>query len=142
MKVGVETLQKVLENLAQQSGETLDHAGLVRIWESIDPKRGGDYLYKKIFLELKKKKYGSTMGVSAFHFERIAKFLGYTSFSQLERKLATGTSPQLQSLIGNYYSYVRANHKEGIILRSPVRIHDKTGQIFFELQGTANLFTG
>lgn len=134
MKVPVSTLKQLLEELSRQTGNAVDYAGLKNISEMIG-ELGSEYLYKKILQEIKLRKDDELHGIRDFHLHRILKFLGYSSLSAFEDARRNPLSDQILSLQGNYYSYVRANYKTGLVLRSPVRIYRKESRVLFELLG-------
>lgn len=75
----------------------------------------------------------------------VARFLGFDDFKGFLADLEDKKDPQLLSLIGNYYSYVRMNthDEDGLVLRSPVRIFKKKdGKIWLELKGASHTFSG
>jgi hypothetical protein len=141
MKVHVLTLQKLLAALSQKTGKTLDYAGLKDMSETIGD-LGSDYLYKKILQEIKSKGDDELHGIGAFQLTRILNFLGFNSLQSFEDSLNNPLNDQLQSLAGNYYSYVRANHVQGVVLRSPVRIYREESKMILELKGKDQLYHG
>jgi hypothetical protein len=141
MKVDVHALREMLQALAVKTGKSLDHTGLNEISEMIDG-LGTNYLYKKIDQQIKNRADQEMIGVGPFQVNRILNFLGFNSLDAFQEHIANPISDQLMSLIGNYYSYVRANHTEGIVLRSPVRIYKGESNLIFELRGKDQVYKG
>ncbi len=141
MKVRVQILKTILEHLSEKTGHAIDFPGLRSISEMIG-ELGSDYLYKKILLEIKTKDDEELHGVRDFHLNKILGFLGFSSLNSFEAHLHNPPNDQLVSLVGNYYSYVRANYQSGIVLRSPVRIVQSETEINFNLIGKEQTYSG
>lgn len=131
----------MLDRLSEETGFMLDYSGLREMTEAIGI-QNNHYLYKKVLQQITKKKDTEFVGLRAFQLNQIAKFLGYKSFQELESSLNNSLAPQLASFEGAYYCYVRANHSEGWIFRSPVRIVIKEKKLVFELKGPAINYKG
>jgi hypothetical protein len=141
MKVDVSTLKKLLEALSVKTKKSMDYAGLKEISEMVGD-LGSDYLYKKILQEIKNKTDAETHGIRDFQLNRILNFLGFTSLASFQNHIKNPLSEQLLSLVGNYYSYVRANYQQGLVLRSPARIFQDETSLFFELKGKDYFYRG
>lgn len=140
--VKVEHLQRLLLALSEKTRLELS----VKDLKSISVEVGYtniDYLYKKIYIPIQKKRKNDTIGLHTSLLDKAAQYLKYKDFRTFVESVDQG-DPQIMSLIGNYYSYVRRNsEKEKYILRSPVRIEQrKDGKVEFQLKGPAYTFRG
>jgi hypothetical protein len=142
-KVKVDHLHKLLYALHKKTGLELSTKNLQTISEKIEG-IGSDYLYWKIQYPIKDKKKNDTIGLRITQLDNIARYLGFENFQNFIAHIELDKDPQIMSLIGNYYSYVRRNsEKENYILRSPVKIEQrKDGKIEFQLKGPAYTFRG
>lgn len=141
-KVKVDHLLKMLDALSVKTGRTLSQKNLKFMAEQIEGV-GDDYLYKKIYNPSKKLRKTDMIGLRADQLDYVARYLGYDNFRTLSQIFDRKEDPQLESLVGNYYSYVRRNAEPATVLRSPVRIFkNKEGTINFELKGPGQVFTG
>jgi hypothetical protein len=70
----------------------------------------------------------------------IAQYVGYKNYRAFCESL--DADPILQSMVGQYYCYVRMNKEQGKILRSPVEISAKDGQIHYHLKGGRLSYSG
>jgi hypothetical protein len=140
-KVKVEHLHKLLHALCEKTGLGLS----VKELEAISVEVGYtniDYLYKKVYNPITKKRKNDTIGLHTSLLDRAAQYLKYTDFRNFVADIEPA-DPQVMSLVGNYYSYVRRNAAEGYILRSPVKIEKRNdGRIGFQLQGPSHTFQG
>jgi hypothetical protein len=141
MKVKVKTLRTVVDLLVEKTGDTPDFSGFREMSDKIKLPNP-DYLYKKIHQRIKNERDSVHVGLQLFSLNLIAKYLGWNSFRDLELSLFQGATPQLQSLVGTYYCYVRANLPEGMLLKSPVRIFERERKIWFELRGPSIEYKG
>lgn len=119
----------------------MDYSGFRFMQESI-PGLSEDYLYKKIYTRIKDLKDQEMVGIGNFQLEKILEFLGYNSLDAFRNYIENPYGDQLMSLIGNYYCYVRANHSEGRVLRSPVKIFYDEQLLRFELHGKDHVYKG
>lgn len=141
-KVRVDHLYKMLDALSVKTGLTLSQKNLKLIADQIEG-IGEDYLYKKIYNPIKKLRRNDTIGLRADQLDCVAKYLGRDNFSTLAQVLDRRKDPQLESLVGHYYSYVRRNASVTSVLRSPVRILKNKDEAFvFELKGPDQVFAG
>lgn len=140
-KVKVEHLQRLLQALSQKTRLELSVKDLQTISDEVGY-RNSNYLYKKIYIPIQKKRRNETIGLHTSLLDKAAQYLKYKDFRDFTEHANQG-DPQVMSLIGNYYCYVRRNSKEGYILQSPVKIEQrKDGKIEFLLQGPAYTFKG
>ncbi len=141
-KIKVDHLHKLLQALCEKTGLGLS----VKELEAISVEVGYtniDYLYKKIYNPIRKKRKNDTIGLHTSLLDQAAQYLKYNDFRGFVAGIEQPADPQMVSLIGSYYSYVRRNAEEGYILRSPVKIEKRNdGRIGFELKGPSHIFTG
>lgn len=141
-KVKVEHLQRLLQALSEKTKLELS----VKDLKSISVEVGYtniDYLYKKVYIPIQKKRKNETIGLNTSLLDMAAQYLKYKDFRGFVESIDLG-DPQVTSLIGSYYCYVRRNSEaEGYILRSPVKIEQrKDGKIEFQLKGPSYTFKG
>lgn len=140
-KVKVDHLQRLLQALSEKTRLELSVKDLQTISDEIGY-RNSDYLYKKIYIPIQNKRKNETIGLHTSLLDKAAQYLKYNDFRNFVERVDQG-DPQLMSLVGNYYSYVRRNSDEGYILRSPVKIEvRKDGKIEFQLKGPTYTFKG
>jgi hypothetical protein len=141
-KVKVDHLQRLLQALSEKTRLELSVKDLQTISEEVGFKNI-DYLYKKIYIPIQKKRKNDTIGLHTSLVDKAAQYLKYKDFRTFVESVEQG-DPQMMSLVGNYYCYVRRNsEKERYILRSPVKIEQrKDGKIEFQLKGPAYIFKG
>lgn len=72
--------------------------------------------------------------------DAIAKFVGHRNYRAFLESLNLDSG--LQSLIGEYYCFVRMNQEKGELLRSPVKIFPKDGRISYYLKGSRLHYEG
>jgi hypothetical protein len=72
--------------------------------------------------------------------DELAAYLGHKNYPAFVESLKI--DPVLQSMVGSYYSYIRMNHEEANLLRSPVRITWSDGHISYHQQGERLEFKG
>ncbi len=141
-KVKVEHLQRLLQALSDKTGLEISVKDLKTISVEVGY-TNIDYLYKKIYVKIQKKRKNETIGLNASLLDKAAQYLKYKDFRGFVESADAG-DPQLISLVGNYYCYVRRNsEKDSYILRSPVKIEQRTdGKIEFQLKGPSYIFKG
>jgi hypothetical protein len=142
-KVKVDHLHKLLYALHKKTGLELSIKNLQTISEEIKG-IGSDYLYWKIQYKIKGRKKNDVIGLRTTQLDHIARYLAYEDFQNFVAVHEVDDDPQLRSLIGSYYSYVRRNsEEEGYILRSPVKIEQRAdGKVEFQLKGPSYTFKG
>jgi hypothetical protein len=141
MKIKVSTVRTILNRLSESMGHTQDFTGFREMSEKLEL-GNSHYLYKKVHQKIQSKSDKAEVGLSRFHLNKIAKHFGFTSYQEFEASLKGDISPQLASLIGVHYCYVRANLTQGTVLRSPVRIWKKESKIWWELKGPSIVYQG
>jgi hypothetical protein len=70
----------------------------------------------------------------------LARYLGHKNYPTFVESLRV--DPVLQSMVGNYYSYIRMNHEEPNLLRSPVKITWNDGHMSYHQKGARLEFHG
>lgn len=141
MKIKVRHLHRLLLQLSEKTKEPLDRAGLRNMALEI----GGiseDYLYKKIFYEIKSLKEDYELSLRDAQLNSVARFLGYNSITALVSAFETPVDDQLKSLGGNYYLYTRQNSSKGLIFQSPVEIRESDGKFMLRLKGPSWTYEG
>ena len=137
----VRHLHRLLLQLSEKTKEPLDRAGLRNMALEI----GGiseDYLYKKIFYEIKHLKDDFELSLRDAQLNSVARFLGYNNIGSLLTAFDTPVDDQLKSLVGNYYLYIRQNSSKGLIFQSPVDIRESDGKFMLRLKGPSWTYEG
>ncbi len=142
MQLKVSSVREVLQMLSDKTGIGLDHSGLKAISEKVFPDGNHRYLYHNVMQKIKDRRDDDEVNLNQYHVDKIAAFLGFTSWELLQGKLGRQPDPVLESLHGCYYCYVRASHHEGQLLRSPVIISSNKGKTWLRLQGKNWVFEG
>lgn len=141
MKVKVRHLHRLLLQLSEKTKEPLDRAGL----RNMSLEVGGiseDYLYKKIFHEIKNLKEDQELSLRDAQLNSVARFLGYNNITAALSAFDTPADDQLKSLVGNYYVYIRQNSNKGLIFQSPVEIREWDGKFLLRLKGPSWTYEG
>ena len=141
MKIKVRHLHRLLSLLSEKTKEPLDRAGLRNMAAAI----GGiseDYLYKKIFYEIRSLDAEVELSLRDAQLNSVARYLGFKNIVTMISAFEQPVDDQLQSLIGNYYIYVRQNSVKGLIFQSPVEIKNSEGKHVLRLKGPAWTYEG
>lgn len=141
MKVKVRHLDHLLTLLSEKTQEPLDRAGLRNMAMEIEG-IGEDYLYKKIFYEIRNLGRDQELSLRDAQLNSLARYLGYKNMQALITALETPADEQLQSLAGSYYIYVRQNSVRGLIFQSPVEITSAGGRFTLRLKGPLWTYEG
>jgi hypothetical protein len=139
-------LDKLMEILAEKTKQPLTQKGYERMSDAL----GGEHVIRKAYLYdniSRKKKEARARGeeeidLQISKLDLIAKYIGYSSYRQFTEQIDTPLDPVLLSCVGNYYSYVRRNDKQGVVLQSPVQINEAEGKVWFELKGPSWMYKG
>jgi hypothetical protein len=91
---------------------------------------------------LKYKMYDGGTTTRDSKLDEISKYVGYQNFHSFCDAIDLEMDSVLQSVVGDYYCYVRMNKEKGKILRSPVQIVLKDGQIHYHQKGGRLTYTG
>lgn len=141
MKIKVRHLDRLLFLLSERTKEPLDRTGLRNMASGI----GGiseDYLYKKIFYEIRDRNRDEFLSLRDAQLNSVAIYLGYKNIAALITALDAPADEQLQSLVGSYYMYVRQNSTRGMIFQSPVEIKEADGRFIVRLKGPSWTYEG
>jgi hypothetical protein len=144
MEVGIHTIAKLLEALALQTGQSLDHKGFGVMSERVGGLVSQRYLYDSLYLKLEKSREAGLlhMNLQPAKLDEVSRFLGYESFQAFCRSQDIQQDPVLLGCVGVYYCYVRRNDSAGVVLRSPARLHIVDGRVRFDLQGPKWHYSG
>jgi len=146
MKIKVKYLRRLLEELVKKHNVIYERGGLEQICSTIKEKHkiaiNPEYLYKKIEQPIRKLKPTDSLGLRDSIVNELLKNIGYDTINAFIQVVDSPVSRQLKSLVGSYYSYVRQNSNEGVLLRSPVRIYEKDKKIFMSLKGERLDYSG
>ncbi|HTF17867.1 MAG TPA: hypothetical protein VK658_07330 [Chryseolinea sp.] len=140
MQVKVKTLHAMIDMLVDQTECSRDFSGFRAMSEKMGLSNS-HYLYKKVHLRIRDQPETAIVRLNEFSLNAIAEYLNYDSFRNFELSLHYIT-PQIQSLMGSYYCYVRANLPDATVLRSPVQIFELNGKPWFELRGPKIQYKG
>ncbi|HEX8038423.1 MAG TPA: hypothetical protein VF490_04710 [Chryseosolibacter sp.] len=141
MKIKVRHLRRLLTLLSEKTKEPLDRAGLRNMASEIGG-IGDDYLYKKIFYEIKDLDEDDSLSLRDAQLNSVARFLGHKNIHAFVTSQESGADEQLKSLQGNYYLYVRQNSRHGVIFQSPVEIRESDGRVVLRLKGPSWTYEG
>lgn len=146
MEAKIAHLDKLMEMLAEKTKQPLTQKGYERMSDAL----GGEHLIRKAYLYdniSREKRTARARGEEEINLQiskldLIAKFIGYSSYRQFTEQIDTPLDPVLLGCAGNYYSYVRRNDGQGVVLQSPVQINEGDGKIWFELKGPSWIYKG
>jgi len=146
MRVRIAHLDKLMEMLVKKTKQPLTQKGYERMSDAL----GGEhvirkaYLYANISLEKDKARARGEeeIDLQISKLDLIAEYVGYSSYRQFTEQIDRPPDPVLLSCVGNYYSYVRKNDVQGVVLQSPVQIHEADGKVWFELKGPSWMYKG
>lgn len=141
MKIKVRHLHRLLLLLSEKTREPLDRAGLRNMASEVGG-IGEDYLYKKIFYEIRDLDKDENVSLRDAQLNSVARFLGYRNMAALVAAFETPADEQLQSLVGSYYIFVRQNSSKGLVFRSPVEILESEGNYILRLKGPSWTYEG
>lgn len=141
MKIKVRHLDLLLLQLSEKTKEPLDRAGLRNMAAEVGG-LGEDYLYKKIFYEIKNLEKDQPLSLRDAQLNSVARFLGYQNIQAFLASAEAPVDQQLRSLAGNYYLYVRQNSKHGLIFQSPVQIRESDRKFILSLKGPSWTYEG
>ena len=141
MKIKVRHLHRILAALSEKTREPLDRAGLRNMATEIGG-IGEDYLYKKIFYEIRDLDEQDTLSLRDAQLNSLARFLGFKNILTLLASFESPLDEQMQSLVGNYYIYVRQNSTRGLVFQSPVEIKQAEGRFVLRLKGPSWTYEG
>src|SRR5690606_494959 len=125
---------RLLFLLSEKTREPLDRAGLRNMAAEIGG-IGEDYLYKKIFFEIRNMDDEDGLSLRDAQLNSIAQFLGYRNITSVIATFEMPANDQLQSLVGNYYLYIRQNSNKGLVFQSPAEIKAFEQKFALRLKG-------
>ena len=141
MRLKVRHLHRLLLQLSEKTKEPLDRAGLRNMACEIGG-IGEDYLYKKIFYEIKHLDENLELSLRDAQLNSIARYLGHKNILALLATFENPLDEQLQSLVGSYYMYVRQNSGKGMLFQSPVEIKQVEEKFILRLRGPSWSYEG
>ena len=141
MKIKVRHLDRLLYLLSEKAKEPLDRAGLRNMADAIGG-IGEDYLYKKIFYEIRNREKDEELSLRDAQLNSIARYLGQKNILTLVAALDVPADERLQSLVGSYYIFVRQNSAKGQIFQSPAEIKTLEGRYILRLKGPSWTYEG
>lgn len=141
MKIKVSHLHRLLTLLSEKTNEPLDRAGLRNMAVEIGGV-GEDYLYKKIFYEIRNLDANDGLSLRDAQLNSVARYLGYRNIQAFVTAAENPADEQLRSLAGSYYLYVRQNSKHGVLLQSPAEIVETDGKFIFRMKGPSWTYEG
>lgn len=141
MKIKVRHLHRLLFLLSEKTREPLDRAGLRNMAAEIGG-IGEDYLYKKIFFEIRNMDDEDGLSLRDAQLNSIAQFLGYRNITSVIATFEMPANDQLQSLVGNYYLYIRQNSNKGLVFQSPAEIKAFEQKFALRLKGPTWTYEG
>jgi hypothetical protein len=141
MKIKARHLHRLLLLLSEKTREPLDRAGLRNMACEIEG-ISEDYLYKKIFFEIRNLDKEDPLSLRDAQLNSVARYLGYRNMQLLVATFDSPADEQLKSLEGNYYIYVRQNSTKGLIFQSPVEIRESEGRFILRLKGPSWTYEG
>lgn len=141
MKISVRHLRRLLSLLSEKTREPLDRAGLRNMATEIGG-IGEDYLYKKIYYEIRNLDDDDELSLRDAQLNSIARFMGHKTIAAMISSFDARADEQLQSLVGNYYIYIRQNSNKGLVFQSPVEIRSENATCVLTLKGPTWTYTG
>jgi hypothetical protein len=147
MKYKAGDIRKLLEELAEETGTTVDHASFEDMYYKIvekvkKPLFKENYLYKRIYDQVKDANENSEVRLNAHFIEQLVKYLSYNNYSQFLRVQADPIHSILGNCVDSWYSYVRCNSGEEYVLISPVDIFKDGKEVLMKLKGGERMFSG
>lgn len=140
MDIKVKYLHVLVNELVKRHNVLYDRKGLREIGESIGI--SSEYIYKKIVNPISKMKPNESLGLRNSIVSALLEYLEFKNIQEFIHSVDRPISNQVKSMVGVYYTYVRRNTKEGVLLRSPVRIYEDAKQIYMTLKGEQQTYSG
>ena len=144
MKVSIKYANAIMQALKDQTQQNLDIKGLKAIADEMNNKVEWKYLYDSLIVKpkLATEKKQDSVGLNTTILDNICQFLEFKNFKEFCAHIDNPLSEQLISLEGCYYSYVRQNSPDTVILRSPVKMSLGTTEMKFLLKGPSWEYEG
>lgn len=140
-----ETIEKLLEALYKKTNSRPTHTSLQKLYNRFEkPVFGEDYLYKRVLRPLMnlKKSRKKEISLNENNVDYLLAFLGYKNLDHFEHTYGKPLHAMLAACAGNWYSYVRCNSGNPVILRSPVKISVAVDEVLMQLRGIGREFSG
>lgn len=143
MKVKASHIEQLLNRLSQKTECSQDYHGFGVMSAMLDGITQR-YLYENLFRKKEKviKSRTEEMNLQPTNLNTLAMFLGFQGFQDFCQSLDSPLNEVLASCVGEYYSYVRRNSEQSVILRSPVNIYKDDKKIRLKLHGPVVVFEG
>jgi hypothetical protein len=146
------TVLKLLEVLAEKTGQSMDYHGFWIMSDALEnfalerkltPISQGYLADTNRNINKKIKNNKEESKTSRDHLDTIACFLGFKNFEQFSISVDKPISDTLKSCLGNWWSIVRSNSGD-FLLKAPVRLYrdEKNMEVYLELKGQERTFTG
>lgn len=139
----------LLEQLAEEARASLNYHGFGIMSDHILKETGEEisqrYLYENLWTRAQRalQEGEPHLRVLRERLDLIARLLKHRNFLDFSTQQAyLRLDSPLKTCLGNWYSYVRCNSGADIVLRSPVAIYSKEGQIYMDLHGPDRVFSG
>ncbi len=142
MKAKVAHLRVLIEKLLEKSGESPTPKGFQKIADAIDERVTSRYIYDYIFRRVKHAKESEALTLRDASLDALCEYVGYKNYKSFENALKEIKDPRLDTCLGSYYSYIRMNARNTVLLRSPARMIYVDGKYLFEQRGPRNIFQG
>jgi hypothetical protein len=148
MDANVRHIERMLEMLLAKTKQPNSYKGFKEITAQVRERQnesmGDNYVYENLFRkkESAKEEGSELISVQIGKLDAFSRFLDFRNYQAFCEAADKPLSKTLKELSGSYYSYVRRNDNMGILLRSPVRITEESGEVTMELKGGASNFKG
>lgn len=148
MSVNPKDVLRLLEQLAENTNESLDYTGLgimsMKVEEKMDAEMPHRYLYENLYKASKSRidEGKTTFRPNLPRLDIIAKFLGFKNFNDFILNDQQTLVPQLKACLGIWYAYVRSSSELDEVLRSPVTIAIENGKCILTEYGPFRTFKG
>lgn len=141
MEIAVKYLDFLIDELANKYNVARDRKGLETICEKV-PGVTSEYLYKKIANRISKLRVTDKIRLRESLLRLLLADLEFRNVNEFMQFVDVPLCVQARSLVGTYYTYVRRNTAEGVLLRSPICIVEQGRKLVFTLMGERLMYTG
>lgn len=135
-------IRNLIEKLAEKVGTDLSWKGFKQMCLAIQQKEQATITPRYLKYTLYEGKHLPNTMKRVSNLDIIARYVSGTNFRVFCENLDSKVDNVLKSMVGNYYSYVRMNHEEGNLLRSPVKITFDNGHVYYHQKGGRLQFNG
>jgi hypothetical protein len=132
MEVRGKYVRSLLQMICERTGQELSRDGLMKAASQL--KLAEQYLYKSLYHPIFLGEKGA-VNLNDDIVSRLIKFLNYPTYSAFVKAMDAPIDPVLCKVAGTYWSYVRRNSNDGVLLCSPTRIVVDNNTANFELKG-------